>query len=117
MSSSTFLRITKNYITTATLGISLFSATFVLSLLIGTAANHPVLGPLDTLYEYVAAVLGISVLIVIAQELLLQVDKLRSPKLAPGLVRLSSRRQLIESSLRDQLRSRPPQLRRQVQVR
>lgn len=51
------------------LGFSFFSATFIVSLLVGLGAYHPVLGPLPQLVAYAEAILISSAILAIANRL------------------------------------------------
>ncbi len=110
MNSSLLFRITKDFVTSVFVGLSVFSTTFIISLLIGTASNHPVLGPVEVLYAVAINIAILGLLIALTKELLVRADA------AVAASRLTTRRQLIGASLREQLGSQPRPLKRQVPI-
>lgn len=105
-----FLRIIRDFSISLFIGLSVFSTTFIITLLIGTASTHPVLGPLEVLYIVGVNIVALSLLIALTKELITRVDASMSTS------NLVKRRQLIGASLREQLVSTQQPAKQRVPV-
>lgn len=77
--------ITKQVIGITFIGFSVFSTSFIVSLFIGLAAIHPVLGPPQELLAYVYIILITSVILAVVNQL--------SPLVSPRKLYTAPRRQ------------------------
>ncbi len=103
-------RLIKDFFISLFVGASVFSTTFIISLLIGTASNHPVLGPVDVMYAVAVNIVILGLLIALTKELLVRADA------SIATSRLVTRRQLIGKSLQEQLKSGSQPLKRPIPV-
>ncbi|MEO5691344.1 MAG: hypothetical protein ABIQ64_04110 [Candidatus Saccharimonadales bacterium] len=110
MDYSLILRIIKDFTVSLWIGVSVFSTTFIISLLIGTAGNHPVLGPLEVLYAVGINIVALSLLLALTKELVTRVDA------SIATTKLVKRRRLIGATLREQLVSAPQPVKQRVPV-